>query len=394
LPSPTAQATESEPTSEAAYHPEKQPAAPPHFKEGWEIRIDYIKMINEMDGWGISGPLILITRDGGNTWREVTPPEPLPDETLAMAYGNFTDESSAWVVFGFDNTGATDSRYAYFQIPPEASVWSTFDFGENWIASPPLMHEVYGDATWAEFAPVDDTTGWMMIRGVYVGAGTHYVAQLFQTVDGIAWEPIPDADIGVDYTGMVFADEDTGWLTWQTTGAYAAAPPEVALTADSGYNWDVLDLPAPYDAPGLFEEYEYCEPYSPNLLSPESIRLLVACFGYSGPNSDTVRYIYSSDDMGKSWDMFPVPKMPNSTNATLIFFDYKNSLLLGKDMLQSNDGGETWELVKTVNWEGQFSFVDDQNGWAVAKSNDGEIALVQTANGCRTWSQLDPVTAR
>ena len=120
---------------------------------------------------------------------------------------------------------------------------------QNWIASPSLMHEVYGDATWAEFAAVDDTTGWMMVRGVYVGAGTHYVAQLFQTVDGITWIPIPDGDVGVDYTGMVFADEDNGWLTWQTTGAYAAAPPEVAMTSDGGYNWDVMDLPPPDDAP-------------------------------------------------------------------------------------------------------------------------------------------------
>ena len=152
--------------------------------------------------------------------------------------------------------------------------------------------------------PWTTSTGWMMIRGVYVGAGTHYVAQLFQTVDGITWIPIPDGDVGVDYTGMVFADEDNGWLTWQTTGAYAAAPPEVAVTSDGGYNWDVMDLPPPEDNPDLFEKYEYCEPYQPNLLSahrksgcwsPASIIMTLP--GISSATST------ASDDGGDNWQM-------------------------------------------------------------------------------------------
>jgi hypothetical protein len=200
--------------------------------------------------------------------------------------------------------------------------------------------------------------------------------------------------VGVDYTGMVFADADSGWLTWQTTGAYASAPPEYAVTDDGGFNWETRDLPPPDDAPDLFDQYEYCEPYQPNLLSVKSVRLLVACFDYHNPPKDYVSYLYSSEDSGANWKTYSLPDKVDATQYTLIFFDDLNSLLLGREMFQSDDGGETWSTIKTVTWDGQFSFVDEQNGWAIALNNDRERALVQTSNGGRIWSKLDPVAVR
>ena len=266
----------------------------------------------------------------------------LPAGSLAQAYGAFPDEQTAWIVYGIDNSGATDAAFANFQIPREASVWSTTDGGQTWIASPPLLHNMYGDITWAEFAALDSTTGWMMIRGEYVGAGTHYVSELFQTVDGETWDSL-DGDVGGDNTGMVFANENVGWLTWQTIGAYAAAPPEYAVTGDSGYNWETRDLPPPDDAPDLFTQYDYCEPYQPNLLSAQSVRLLVACFDYYDPPKEFISYLYRSDDAGKLWNILPLPEKVNASGYTLIFFDGENCLLLGREMYQSDDGGETWD---------------------------------------------------
>jgi len=91
--------------------------------------------------------------------------------------------------------------------------------------------------------------------------------------------------------------------------------------------------------------------------------------------------------------MVALPKKVNGAKTTLIFFDGQIGFLLGRDMYETRDGGETWDLIKTVNWDGQFSFVDEQNGWAIAK-NKGEIALVRTEDGGRTWSQLEPTTVR
>jgi photosystem II stability/assembly factor-like uncharacterized protein len=64
-------------------------------------------------------------------------------------------------------------------------------------------------------------------------------------------------------------------------------------------------------------------------------------------------------------------------------------------MYSSADGGRTWTYVKTVNWDvmtdswwdGQFSFVDPQHGWAIPNFN----ALMNTVDGGRTWALIEPV---
>jgi len=49
----------------------------------------------------------------------------------------------------------------------------------------------------------------------------------------------------------------------------------------------------------------------------------------------------------------------------------------------------SWVKIKTVNWDGQFSFVNQKFGWAVAIANDS-IALVFTQDGGRTWQLIEP----
>jgi hypothetical protein len=58
----------------------------------------------------------------------------------------------------------------------------------------------------------------------------------------------------------------------------------------------------------------------------------------------------------------------------------------------TTDSGQTWTYLKTVNWVGQFSFIDETHGWAVARSGD-EIALVNTTDGGRTWDIIEPQIA-
>jgi photosystem II stability/assembly factor-like uncharacterized protein len=62
---------------------------------------------------------------------------------------------------------------------------------------------------------------------------------------------------------------------------------------------------------------------------------------------------------------------------------------LSRDIYKTTDGGLTWEHLKAVRWDGQFDFVDENNGFAVARSGE-EIALVRTDDGGRTWQLLEP----
>ncbi len=58
-------------------------------------------------------------------------------------------------------------------------------------------------------------------------------------------------------------------------------------------------------------------------------------------------------------------------------------------MKKSTDGGLSWVKIKTVNWDGQFSFVDEKTGWAVATDGE-EIALVFTQDGGHNWQLILP----
>jgi photosystem II stability/assembly factor-like uncharacterized protein len=360
-----------------------QPAASAHYKAGAPIKLDEIHMFSLTEGWGLSGPYVLVTRDGGLTWREQTPPENFAEGTPDKVYGVFLDTRTAWAIFSTGN-----------QIPPEASVWHTTDGGQTWTPGASLGHQVIGEQVWAQFAVFDTGNIWLLVRGVYHGAGTHYINQLFRTQDGgLTWTNPYDGDVNWDYTGMVFADANNGWLTWETNGAYAPGPPDYAVTTDGGASWDSRELPPPSDKPDLFNQYDYCESYQPNLLSASSVRLLVGCFDAHEPPQQFVSYLYASDDGGATWSIYPLPADVLASNDTLIFFGAGTALLLGRDMYATKDGGRTWLQIKTVNWDGQFSFVDPSNGWAVATAN-GQIALVKTVNGGVKWTEIKPVIGK
>jgi photosystem II stability/assembly factor-like uncharacterized protein len=338
-------------------------------------------MLSRTEGWGLSGPYVLTTVDGGQTWREATPPQNFPLGTKAQAYGAFLNTQTAWIVFATDGV-----------IPPEATVWHTTDSGRNWTPGMPLNHQAIGDNVWAEFAVLDPQNVWMMVRGVYVGAGTHYNHELFHTTDGgLTWTSL-DGQTSNDYTGMLFADANFGLRTLQTTGAYAAAPPAYDVTTDGGVIWESRELPPPPDAPDLFNQYPYCETYQPVLLTAQSIRMLVGCFDYGSPPKQFTGYLYSSPDGGVTWQTIRLPAKAHAEQDQLIYYGSNNALLLGRDMYISTSDGQTWSFAKTVNWDGQFSFSDPQYGWAVARSN-GAVALVQTIDWAATWKIIKPVIA-
>jgi hypothetical protein len=190
---------------------------------------------------------------------------------------------------------------------------------------------------------------------------------------------------------MSFSDPSNGWLIWQTLSAYYYIPPEYATTVDGGLTWERQDFPPPPESPDLFtEDYLYCEPYQLNLLSAQSVRLLVGCFDYGFPPEAFVSYLYASDDGGTTWTTARLPDPVHAPDYTLIYFNNDQALLLGREIYNSDDGGETWEQVGRVFWDGAFSFVDRENGWAVAREV-GEVALARTEDGGATWEELRPV---
>ncbi len=359
-----------------------------HIPGSTEIAIQKIHMHSASLGWATGGLAgandhVLRTLDGGATWIDVTPPEPAPavgEQRIAEAY--FFDPDVAWVMYYTD--GAPPSS-------PQVAVWRTQDGGGAWNASAPLetsdLNEFF---TPTDLQFVDAQTGWLLAH-VGVGMNHDYVA-LFRSSDGgQTWQrlidPYGDSSIqSCSKTSMLFITPQEGWLTGDCNGV----APGVLLfkTVDGGTTWNPIELPPPASEPNLYSNdfIAACGAYTPTLFNPQQVRLVVRCVRYNLDPMVTEYYLYSSDDGGGTWSSTAYP------GGALIFTDSQTGLALGKEIYKTSNGGQSWNRIGRVTWEGDFYFLNEQIGWAVAR--DGEqIALVQTSNGGQKWALMAPQTA-
>jgi photosystem II stability/assembly factor-like uncharacterized protein len=362
-------------------------------------------MINEHEGWAVGGgpdwrewilphviyrgfdpqgDHILRTQDGGITWQDVTPPELMPGSPgpVKEAFGAFLDANKAWVTY----------FYTDYSGPDPAIVWRTEDGGRSWE---PSSHIVLSEIT-ANHRPKywvisnDGRYGWLYAESG-VGLGNEGFA-LYRTGDrGANWELLSDPEIGgieqgCYKTGMDFIGSSIGWITPYCAAAIGGA--DYFKTEDGAATWDYQRLPYPDQEPDFFED-AYCKTHSPSLFSEMEGALVVEC---GTPESGTSRYLYLTIDAGETWQTSPVPE------GELLFLDRSHVWALGQKIYKTEDGGRSWTMVKFLNWRGQFSFVNQRLGWAVARSwttefSEVEMALVHTSDGAETWSELKPVVA-
>jgi photosystem II stability/assembly factor-like uncharacterized protein len=360
-----------------------------HLVSGQKIDITYIHMVDVNQGWGIGGlnkasDHVFFTKNGGQTWRDVTPPQPNAGASASItALGYFPNAVTARVVYG----PSADSS----DVPPFIQVWTTNDSGATWTYGSIDTSVVSGQA----FSPyylnfADAQHGWLMI---FLGGGmNHAYVALFMTIDGGAtWTDILDPytvnDIqSFSKTGMVFVDPQTGWLTRDAQGVDPT--PHIFRTTDGGVTWTRLDLPAPADVPNLYDSYS-CSSYSPNAFSALSVTIAMECL-----DNDTFKiekdYAYFTSDGGITWKTYPLPA-DYTLGEGLYFFTPQNGLALGRKIYKTTDGGQTWKFIQQVSWDGQFSFVSMELGWTHVFNDQGETALVKTVNGGETWTMLHPL---
>ena len=340
-------------------------------------------MIDALTGWGIGYQLegeehILHTSDGGATWTDVSPPAGGPPLSVPVSPAAlFQDERTAWVAY----------PAAPEQIPV---VWRTADGGETWRAARlPATSEA--DFFSPSFFATDGMNGWLLVT---VGAGMqHAYSDLYATADGgETWEKIADpfsaeaSDLMLlPHTGMAFKGA-TGWVTKDNGVMDGVA---LVTTNDGGATWTMPLPPNPTSSSVM------CSTYAPTLLATDRGYYLTTCWDYQ---TDEQLAYFTRVDAGQT-SYVPLPSVVDE----LIFFSPQRGLALGCrdwglpeplrcDILATEDGGETWARVKSVNWDGQFSFVDELNGWAIARDGE-EIALVATDDGGRTWRLLEPIVA-
>jgi len=352
-----------------------------HFEPGAEVEIRRIQMIGPGTGWGLSRGSapedhVLKSSDGGETWQDVTPPEPpiQPPAVDSATAAFFLDAQTGWVAY-FVNWAEPVSVEVHF--------WHTSDGGRSWDRG--------GDVDPTDFPetpPIlifsDSAAGWLLLDH-FVGMG-HHAFTLQRTQDGgRTWRRLagaPDSESTCHHTGLSVSDASSGWMTGE-------CPLELGegifleVSEDGGANWQTLTLPPPRQSPDLFRTALLCSTRSPHLFAPETGMLVVTCSLEGASGTQERSFLYSTTTGGATWQTSVFP------GGELYLLDPDHGWALSKDLHWTQDGGVTWTQIKTVEWEGQFSFVSAQLGWAVAR-NEGEIGLVRTTDGGRTWQLLEP----
>lgn len=362
----------------------------PELIRGKNIIIHRINMATTEKGWAIGSQddkfhYILFSHDGGHSWQDRTPPILIPFEfqrNIDNIIAHFYDENTAWVLIDNTKDDLDDSNYL---------VWKTEDSGLTWIPSDPLpfpLGQFYISP--GGFSFINPVWGWLLVQTEL--SHMHDFSYLFSTRDGGAtWKLInrPGNSMIEVYlnTDMSFANENDGWVTKDGLGG--GLGPMIEQTRDGGKTWETIYLPHP-GGTDLNEELLGCLTSHPTFTSIQTGLVLAKCnhyiedSGFDLENPDT--YIYATSDWGESWQAAALP----SPVDELIFIDFLTGFALGKDHYRTNNGGADWTRIKTVTWQGEFSFINAREGWAVAH-RDGDIALVHTLNGGLTYQQITPI---
>jgi photosystem II stability/assembly factor-like uncharacterized protein len=362
---------------------------------GMPIVVQTIHMVDASAGWAIARAAdgldrVVLTADRGRTWSDVTPPEYLgsPEDPRRATLAVQREAQRAWIVY----SAAFDPERG----PIAVVVWRTADGGATWL--PSTLIDAPEGSGWFEplaLGVLEDGFGWLM-AAIDAGMMHQYIA-LYTTQDsGATWTRVLDP-YGTQpvhscpKTGLAFVDPSTGWMTRDCGGLIDQVT--VITTDDGGVTWTERPVPAP---PGLPEGFAY-----PYLCAAHSIRIdgagsglaAVSCFQYldtpapdGWTRSDGPHALVWTEDGGATWTVREYP------GGALLWLDVSRGWALGRDLYRTRDGGASWQFVRSVNWDGQFSFVDEVRGWAVARNGE-EIALVQTEDGGKSWSILRPVTA-
>jgi photosystem II stability/assembly factor-like uncharacterized protein len=371
----------------------------PNLTAGQPVTLTVVKLLDPARGWAIGYGVgdaaydhLLVTADGGQTWRDVSPPEARPAEPAgraAVAY--FSDPQTAWATY-FARDIAPDGA---------ALVWRTTDGGASWQPSAPLdLSDVEFFAT-SDLRFTDADHGWLL---THVGAGmNHDYVVVFATADGgQTWTRVVDPfDTRADNlqmsclkTGLGFVSATTGWVT----GDCQAVAPGVFLqrSDDGGATWAAVDLPAPTSQPDAFTRQDGgCGTYHLTTFAPQTVLMAVACQFYDQPPA-AISFLYTSTDGGDTWASADLPArdvawLDALTGWTIDPADPNDPAALRR-LYQTTDGGAHWQYINTVTWSAQLNFVSAAEGWAVAQSGT-DLGLVHTVNGGRAWALLAPLAA-
>jgi photosystem II stability/assembly factor-like uncharacterized protein len=316
-----------------------------------------IDMLSSTDGWAMTRDnQVLYTRNGGTTWRDVTP-------------NGMTNVGPAGVSFA-----STDPQDAWLAVTPidakPTIVYRTANGGQSWQSV-----GIAGQTVWPKIRFLNGNTGILLLAGPPAAGSAGLV--LYRSADGGAtwsvaanetWSPTHTPTVfGGDKNGFGFNGTGSIWLT----GSDMVDTVLLYVSRDGGHSWQSQQIPLPHGVSVVGGDAT-TEP--PLFFGPVQ-GILPVQFG-------STMVFYGSRDGGLTWS----PTSPvrgdvySVVNASDIFVSD------GTMIYRTSDGGANWAAVQpNRSFEGvsALDFINALDGWAIL---NGEI--LRTTDGGASWTDL------
>ncbi|HXY43603.1 MAG TPA: hypothetical protein VEH29_05420 [Acidimicrobiales bacterium] len=330
-----------------------------------------VHFLSSHTGWVVTGgpgtqDRLLVTANGGQSWRDVTPPGADRDNVALISpgptiSGTFLSASTWWI-------GGSQT------ITGRITVYETTDGGRTWqqrgrtlpgtADSLFFLKDGHG---WLE-ADNGAAMGWnpVTIYGTSNGALTW--TELSKSPAMPAEKGTPGAlQGGCDKTGLTFVNNTAGWATMDCPGGAEV----LASTNDGGRRWSPVDLHVSPPAGALAWPAVFSSPAS-------------GAVGLAMPEYENL--VYTTTNGGSSWTAHSTPAGRAVASA---FIDVVSPTVWvvssGTSLYVTADAGHSWSTVRTFfnMRDYEIDFTSAQNGWAW---NIDQSFMRHTTNGGRTWS--------
>ncbi len=348
-----------------------------------------LHFIDPLIAFGIGGSGIntrlIITKDGGKSWSDSTPPalKSIVEGTNLDLIAAFRGNNRIWLTY----SGRLGEPI------PDEKVFYSDDAGVTWSESSLLDKSGLSESFFiSDLFFVDDSHGWLV---AHVGGGmNHDYLTIYRTLDGgSSWSRIVDPinnDAGIQScskNGIWFADSQHGWLTGSCNGV--AAGVLLYRTVDGGTTWQGVDLPVPVGYESLFSmESGYCGSNPIHESNGSIIRIEVACRQVS-PVETVVFFDAISQNNGSNWSITKV----DQSRQNMYMVDQVHAIDLNQVWRWSDDGGVSWTLATIEpEWQGygiDFQAVDTSH-WYALTWNDGKTNLAISTDQGKNWTMINP----
>ncbi len=331
--------------------------------------------------WAVGDGRLLVTADGGQTWRDVNPPAPAEPGQVAHLLGvQFIDAEHGWVAFAEPFKLATDPGFG------RVDVWRTTNGGKTWAKSelPPARINNAGDTLGPlVFDFLDSSHGFAFISGNFAHGLND--SDLYWTADGgrtwSADRPTGTGGAGIEGPAIAFATAKDGVAVGRPVGS------GVSVTHDGGMTWKAAILAAPAGMSGAVRFF------GQPVFFDSHVGLVAVQF--EGDASSVTR-IYRTTDAGSTWTF--LSQVPGTDTLYVSIVDQQAWIATdGSGVVHTTNGGAGWTHVTTQAPSGGLQagllaaqFIDLDHGWAGWMEPQGNAHVLVTSDGGVTWHVLTP----